>query len=121
MNIWPFPVIRNYPTSAVVDGIFQRVFRCDDLQIQRCSLAPKYFVVATSEAGSLRFWNANHFYAWAAEGSFVPSDNSDEIRWKEVMPSRWTVRKFSKIVERAVLEQRVWRVPRVSSKVGATP
>jgi hypothetical protein len=49
--------------------------------------------------GELRFWSGNGDYAYASDGIFTPADGSDRTIWKDVMPSRWAVRRLMQLAE----------------------
>ena len=94
--IWPFPLLRNYPTSESLSSIFLEVANSklevlDTIRGRttiRCPL------------GKITFWSDNPYYAWASEGSIVyPSGKV--VRWRNIMPSRWAVRQMVRAIDKA--------------------
>lgn len=44
-------------------------------------------------------WNANKWYAWLTDGSLV-SPNGDAYVWEDKRPTRWTMIKLKKAIEK---------------------
>ena len=92
MKFWPFPLLRNHSTSTDVDQLFWAFSCADDFQVIsrgmhrtkiRCSI------------GTMEFWSANKFYAYASEGNAL-SASGRIFQWAGCMPSRAAVRALYK-------------------------
>ena len=95
-KFWPFPLIRNNPTSAALDRIFLAFALAADLRIVRVE---PHRIVVTCHLGELRFWSANAYYAWASEGHYFARGATEKEFWANEMPSRYAVRKMRKSLD----------------------
>jgi len=90
MKFWPFPVMRNYGSSPGVDALFDRVLNDSEVEITNND---GYYTTLSCSFGTLTFWTANKYYAYANQGEFK-AKNGKSFQWKDEMPSRWMVRKI---------------------------
>lgn len=117
MKYWPFPLLRNYKTHPQVDAVVRLVLSCPDVEVTECEWPHSHYSVASCSVGELRFWSRNGDYAYASDGTFTPADGSDRMVWKDVMPSRWAVRRLMQLAERDRQRGAVWREPQTPAGV----
>ena len=111
MRYWPFPLLRNYKTHPEVDAVVRLVLSCPDVEVTECEWPHNHYSVASCSVGELRFWSGNGDYAYASDGIFTPADGSDRTIWKDVMPSRWAVRRLMQLAEHTRWRGAVRREP----------
>jgi hypothetical protein len=100
MDIWPFPLLRNYATDRVLTELFFRFAKSEF----RIVFDDPYTLKLKSNLGELNIWNSNRYYAWAMEGVFTPAiAELSKITWKDRLPSRAAVRQLRKAIERSRL------------------
>lgn len=102
MNLWPFPLFRNSPTSPEVDVAVRAVMSKPGVHLVR---SDAYRQTYASSGGELTFWTANRYYAYAYQGTFKSPEGA-VFDWRDAMPSRATVR---------------WLVRRQAYALGNTP
>jgi len=95
LKFWPFPVLRNCDTAPSLSRLFLEFAEAPDLQI---SEKDYYNVTVVCSKGTLRFWDANRFYAWASSGSFAA--NGRTVHWRNEMPSRYAARAMYQALDR---------------------
>lgn len=91
MKFWPFPLLRNHCTSAVLNEACEVLLEATSWTINENS---RYKLVISCSAGTVAFWNANKYYAWGHEG--CAELGSVRFEWRNEMPSRWHVRHIAK-------------------------
>jgi hypothetical protein len=94
--MWPFPMLRNYATDAMLTELFLSFARTKFSIVKNGT----YELHLRGPMGEIKCWNANRWYAWAGQGAFTPTDAKEAaILWKDRMPSRAAVRTMRKAVE----------------------
>lgn len=100
MKFWPFPIVRNYEENACLTALFLMFAKSKNLKI---IARDRHYIVVKTEHGTLKFWSANMFYAWASDGEYQAIDGRRQ-KWFSVMPSRYAVRVMRKALRHRLVE-----------------
>lgn len=98
LKFWPFPLLRNHPTTGLLNDVCDVLLEADWWKIEKHT---EFDLVIACPAGRVSFWNANKYYAWGAGGR--ADLGSSSFAWKDEMPSRWHVRQMAKRLSRELL------------------
>lgn len=100
MKFWPIPPFRVHETEKRITDLFLMFSDTDDLKIIK---EEPHHVTIRCKHGTMRFWDANHYYGWASDGEFSGTDGTS-ARWNRQMPSRYAVREMRKALEGKLVE-----------------
>lgn len=94
MKFWPFPIVRLHAENKDLTRLFLLFAEAQNLKV----LSPdRYALTVSSEHGTLCFWGANEYHAWASSGWHETADGT-RIAWWGEMPSRYAVRAMAKAI-----------------------
>jgi hypothetical protein len=89
-----------YPRDDRISDLFMLIARQPDAKIvplRGLIGGTVYEVRIETPLGTLQFWNANRWYAWAHEGSFISATGEANMLWKDAMPNRRAIRAMRKL------------------------
>ena len=92
-----FPLMRNDPTSQMVDGILSAAVRRAKSGKKHKLELDSYYATLTFEDGYVvRWWIANKMYAYAHEGH--AKVNGVMFPWRSALPSRETAWQLEELI-----------------------
>lgn len=96
LKFWPFPLLCNYASDKAVTALFLDFARSSDLEL---AAQDRHYLNLKCAIGSIRFWNANRYYAWAQDGCFESAAGGKHY-WRDEMPSRYAMREMRRALGR---------------------
>lgn len=100
IKFWPFPLFRNYSTSQELTQLFFALAAQDDLSVSK----PDFYTLKVSTGiGTVEFWDANKYYAWADRGTLTTTGGRT-VSWQDEMPSRAAARAMRKAISGKLYE-----------------
>lgn len=95
-NLYPFPLIRNYPTGCVLTAIIEKSL---EWEIKSITYPDNFTIeiVFDTDQGKCKIeaWDANKYHAWFMKGTFR-INGSIAYQWTGDMPSRWAAKQLKK-------------------------